>query len=191
MRKSRPLLSLLLAGVLTQPATACECLWQGAFIDVLAHADLVVSGRVTMRKGNAVDLDVDDVLRGQEFRDRVRIWGNPHPAGPGSPPDSTPRMSGDNGVTGLPEPGYDPAFDADCRVDVADIDPGSQWVMALRRIERLPSSGFNPATPNISYGRVDDYALSRCGVYWLRRDASFVSGNLLKAPRWQLSLIHI
>ncbi len=39
-------------------------------------------------------------------------------------------------------------------------------------------------TPNVSYGRVGDYSLSSCGGYWLSNSEGWVSGNLVKAPRW-------
>lgn len=72
-----------------------------------------------------------------------------------------------------------------CRADVTDFPPGSHWVMALQRIDEVPEGGFNPATPNISYGRRGDYSLSRCGVYWLQQTNDLVSGNIAEAGRWQ------
>jgi hypothetical protein len=45
--------------------------------------------------------------------------------------------------------------------------------------------GFNPATPNVSYGRIGDYSLSSCGGYWLSRHGDTVTGNLVNAPRWE------
>lgn len=71
-----------------------------------------------------------------------------------------------------------------CRPEVETFPIGSQWLMALHRIDELVPGGFNPNTPNISYGRVGDYELSVCGGYWLSRAGDWVSGNLVDAPRW-------
>jgi hypothetical protein len=71
-----------------------------------------------------------------------------------------------------------------CRPEPALFPVGSQWVMALHEIEQDVPGGFNPNTPNVSYGRVGDYSLSSCGGYWLSQSGDWVSGNLVKAPRW-------
>ena len=59
--------------------------------------------------------------------------------------------------------------------------------MALSRIAEDVPDGFNPNTPNLSYGRIGDYSLSSCGGYWLSRSADWVTGNLVGAPRWERS----
>jgi hypothetical protein len=74
-----------------------------------------------------------------------------------------------------------------CRAEVGTFDLDSQWVMALHRIDELVPGGFNPSTPNISYGRVGDYSLSRCGGYWLSQAENLVSGNLTAGPRWEMN----
>jgi hypothetical protein len=71
-----------------------------------------------------------------------------------------------------------------CRPDVSLFPRDSQWVMALHRIEDQIPGGFNPGTPNVSYGRKGDYSLSICGGYWLQRNEQWVTGNLVNAPRW-------
>jgi hypothetical protein len=71
-----------------------------------------------------------------------------------------------------------------CRPEVELFPPGSQWVMALERITDDVPGGFNPHTPNVSYGRPGDYSLSSCGGYWLSRSGDWVTGNLVGAPRW-------
>ena len=71
-----------------------------------------------------------------------------------------------------------------CRPDASLFPQGSQWIMALHRIEDEVPGGFNPGTPNVSYGRKGDYSLSSCGGYWLQRNEQWVSGNLVNAPRW-------
>ena len=71
-----------------------------------------------------------------------------------------------------------------CRPEASLFTADSQWVMALHRIEKEVAGGFNPNTPSISYGRVGDYSLSSCGGYWLSNNEGWLSGNLVKAPRW-------
>jgi hypothetical protein len=71
-----------------------------------------------------------------------------------------------------------------CRPEPALFPADSRWVMALHRIDSVSPGGFNPSTPNISFGRPGDYALSSCGGYWLSLTENWVSGNLINAPRW-------
>jgi hypothetical protein len=71
-----------------------------------------------------------------------------------------------------------------CRPEPELFPAGSDWVMALFRIKEDVPGGFNPHTPNVSYGRVGDYRLSSCGGYWLNRSGDWVTGNLVQAPRW-------
>lgn len=72
-----------------------------------------------------------------------------------------------------------------CRPEPQLFPVGSEWVMALQRISEDVPGGFNPHTPNISYGRIGDYILSSCGGYWLRLSGNWVTGNLVNAPRWE------
>jgi hypothetical protein len=129
----------------------CECTWRGSFADIQANTSLVVSGTVLSGKGNSIDFQLDQLLRGEESLPTVRVW----------------LKTGDY-----------------CRPEPEVFPPDSQWVMALNRIEREIPGGFNPNTPNISYGRVGDYILSSCGGYWLSNNEGWVTGNLVKAPRW-------
>jgi hypothetical protein len=71
-----------------------------------------------------------------------------------------------------------------CRPEPQGFPPGGQWVMALHRIEEDVPGGFDPNTPNFSYGRIGDYVLSSCGGYWLKLSDNWVTGNLVDAPRW-------
>ncbi len=129
----------------------CECLWEGSFSEVQASTNLVISGTVLRGKGNSLDLGVNQLLRGVEPAQEIRVW----------------LKTGDY-----------------CRPEPELFPLNSQWVMALHRIEELIPDGFNPNTPNISYGRVGDYSLSSCGGYWLNQTENLVSGNLINAPRW-------
>ena len=140
---------LLLASAAT--SADCECLWEGSFSEVQAGTQLVVSGTVVATKGNSIDLEVHQLLRGKEALRKIRIW----------------LQTGDY-----------------CRPETGLFPARSQWVMALHRIEEAIPGGFNPNTPNFSYGRVGDYSLSSCGGYWLSQSEDLVSGNLIDAPRW-------
>lgn len=72
-----------------------------------------------------------------------------------------------------------------CRPDIENFPEGSRWILALDKIEAIPEGGFNPSTPNISYGRVDDYSLSSCGGYWLAVRGQRATGNLIPGmPRF-------
>jgi hypothetical protein len=71
-----------------------------------------------------------------------------------------------------------------CRPEAELFPVGTEWVMALHKINEDVPGRFNPSTPNISYGRIGDYRLSSCGGYWLSQSDDRVSGNLVNAPRW-------
>ncbi|MEM9257213.1 MAG: delta-aminolevulinic acid dehydratase [Pseudomonadota bacterium] len=71
-----------------------------------------------------------------------------------------------------------------CRPEPDNFPVGSQWVMALSLINKEVPGGFNPHTPNVSYGRLGDYSLSSCGGYWLKLQDGRVSGNLVEGARW-------
>ena len=66
-----------------------------------------------------------------------------------------------------------------CRPPVEDFPEGSRWIMALSQIREVPEDGFNPSTPNQSFGRQLDYVLSSCGGYWLRVNGNTAIGNLV------------
>ena len=148
--------ALLLTALLVSPGLAaeCDCLWQGPFTEVQAQTELVIAGRVAAASGNSIDVDITRTLRGEVFRDRIRVWLD----------------TGDL-----------------CRAKPGQFPLESTWVMALDYIEELPPGGFNPHTPNVSYGRVGDYSLSRCGGYWLKQSENLVSGNLTGGPRWEMN----
>lgn len=72
-----------------------------------------------------------------------------------------------------------------CHPSAETFSPGSEWVLALDQIQSVPEDGFNPSTPNQSYGRRLDYQLSACGGYWLKVRGETVIGNLVPGtPRW-------
>jgi hypothetical protein len=72
-----------------------------------------------------------------------------------------------------------------CRPSIENFSVDSQWLLAAYRINETPDDGFDPNTPNISFGREQDYFLSNCGAYWLSLNNGYVSGNLINGQRWQ------
>ena len=72
-----------------------------------------------------------------------------------------------------------------CRPSAEAFPEGSRWIMALAQIREIPEDGFDPSTPNQSYGRLYDYALSSCGGYWLQVNGNTAVGNLVPGmPRF-------
>ncbi len=65
-----------------------------------------------------------------------------------------------------------------CRPEVDQFPAKSRWIMALKKIKLMQEGGFNPFTPNVSFGRVGDFTLSSCGGYWLKVNGQRATGNL-------------
>jgi hypothetical protein len=73
----------------------------------------------------------------------------------------------------------------DCRAEVESFATQTRWVFALDQIEEIPAGGFDPSTPNLSYGRVNDYSLPKCGAYWLKAEGNKVRGNITSIFDWE------
>ncbi len=71
-----------------------------------------------------------------------------------------------------------------CRAEVDQFDLNEEWIFALTKIDEVPDDGFNPMTPNLSFGRVGDYALPGCGGYFLKVHEGWVSGPIIDTTRW-------
>ena len=52
----------------------CECIWGGPFTAVQAETDLVVAATVIAGRGNSIDLKVEQLMRGEEFQEHIRVW---------------------------------------------------------------------------------------------------------------------
>lgn len=83
-----------------------------------------------------------------------------------------------------------------CRPDTSEFEAGERYILALKKITEIPNDGFNPSTPNVSYGRIGDYELSSCGGYWLTVKGLRASGNLVPGmPRYahnpKMSPVHV
>ncbi len=113
-------------------SAACDCQWNGPFTWLTDDAGAIILGKVVSHKGNSLDLQVEQVLKGKEYRETIRIWGQQK---------------------------------QDCRANLAQFTSGTRWIFLLDPITEIPLGGFNPETPNISYGRLQDYGLQRCGAY--------------------------
>ena len=74
--------------------------------------------------------------------------------------------------------------DSLCRAELENFADGSEWLLVLDPITQVPDKGFNPNTPNISFGRVGDFSLKRCGVYWLEHQNGYLRGNVDDDKRW-------
>jgi len=143
--------------VFAAPPDTCQCIWQGSFNRVIAKADLIVSGKIIARKGNSMDLTIDRTLL-----DR---------ASNGKEFNEDIRVWGFDGQQ--------------CRPEVKEFPLESHWLFALKKIITDSPDRFNPNTPNIGFGRINDYYLSMCGAYWLQVHENFVTGNLLNGQRWE------
>lgn len=139
-----------------QPPAHCQCLWQGPFSQVLEQADAVVIAKVIAASGNSFDIKIEDRLSTPTavMPDYIDSF----------------RVWGNNGKL--------------CRPDTTDFVPGTRWAFALNKIDSVPEGGFDPATPNISYGREGDFYLSQCGSFWLRVQGEVLLGNLVSDRRW-------
>ncbi|WP_101759164.1 hypothetical protein [Oceanicoccus sp. KOV_DT_Chl] len=137
----------------------CDCLWQGSFSKAYNHADLIVSGTVVASKGNSADFFIDQTLFDRGISNKEFL--------------SVIRFWGNTNNNKL------------CRPEISVFPTNTQWVLALKKIAELPEDGFNPNTPNISYGRINDYYISSCGAYWLKLEEGMVTGNLVKGRRWE------
>ena len=77
MRQRVPLLLVLLALALRPaPASACSCVYGGPFSQVAPQADLVVAAEVIAHHANSMQVEVVQVLKGEETRKRLTVWGD-------------------------------------------------------------------------------------------------------------------
>lgn len=152
---------LLLLPVLVnaQPSKSCQCLWQGSFSTIVKRSDFIASGEVITTKGNSIDFKIARTM----VDNKINF----------SEFNEVIRIWGDDGKQ--------------CRPNITEFPVGSQWIVALTKITANIPDGFNPNTPNISYGRINDYYLSKCGAYWLRLQEGYVVGNLVNGRRWEWS----
>jgi len=60
-----------------QLAGACDAIWVGPFTEVQSYAGLVVMGKVVGHESHGIDFKISEVLRGDENRQVIRVWGDP------------------------------------------------------------------------------------------------------------------
>lgn len=75
----------------------------------------------------------------------------------------------------------------ECRPSKDVFISHKHWVVALKKINSVPDDGFNPNTPNSSYGLTGDYEVSSCGAFWLKSNENIAKGNLLGGKRFQFT----
>jgi hypothetical protein len=66
----------LLVAFVPSPGEACSCLWAGPFLSVAPRVESIVRARVVGYSGNAMDVEVLEVLKGAERPGRMRIRGD-------------------------------------------------------------------------------------------------------------------
>lgn len=129
----------LLAALLLQPgrADACSCVYGGPFSKVGPQGDLVVVADVVSHYSNSMQVDVVQVLKGEEGRRRLTVWG-------------------DNGMQCRPYVSY---FPEKTRWVISMFrHPDEEAGKDLRNLrDPLPESDAKPPY----------YVLSACGGYWL------------------------
>ena len=152
LQKLTTLLAFAAFSLLPSQTLACSCIWQGAFAEAQANADLVVNGEVVSHQGNSFDFAVSKVMRGESYRETLRVWTN-------------------DGKT--------------CRPDIKYFPVNQRFVLAIDYIKEVPPGGFNPFTPNKSFGRAGDYQIKNCGVFWIKEENGYLVGNLADGPRWE------
>jgi hypothetical protein len=57
-------------------ALACRCIWAGPFTKVALATDLVVLADVRSYERHGMDVAVIEVLKGEEVRRTIRVWGD-------------------------------------------------------------------------------------------------------------------
>ena len=139
-------LVLLVAG--TGPAAACTCFFDGPFSKVASEGDLVVLGEVVSHHGNSMQLDVLQVLKGVEKRQRITVWG-------------------DNGMQCRP---YLSQFPDKTKwvLSVYQLPEKAAQDDLARLREPLPESAAGSPF----------YGLSGCGIYWLQVDGEDAHGQI-------------
>ena len=71
-----PLVVLLVTLSLPSLAIGCSCAWGGPFSKVALGKELIVLGEVRSHHKNSMEVEVLEVLKGNEERKRIRIWGD-------------------------------------------------------------------------------------------------------------------
>ncbi len=118
-------------------ALACTCSWTGPFLTVAPRAQLIVRAKVIAHtdRSRGVDRAMDvEVLEVIKGLSRARRL----------------HIWGDNG--------------AQCRPYVSGFVPGTEWILAVSRVNGGLEQG--------------DYAINGCGEYWAKVENGIVAGRL-------------
>lgn len=74
--RSSLFLALLSLALLPAPTLACTCAYGGPFSKVAPKTDLVIVGDVVSHHENSMQVEVVQVLKGDETRKRLTVWGD-------------------------------------------------------------------------------------------------------------------
>lgn len=74
--KSVPIVVLLVIFTLPTLAIGCSCMWGGPLTKVALGKELIVLGEVRSHHKNSMEVKVIEVLKGNEERKAIRIWGD-------------------------------------------------------------------------------------------------------------------
>lgn len=147
--RALPVLLVLLALVLgPAPSLACSCPSGGPFTEVAPEADLILVGEVLRYHENSMQVDVVQVLKGDETRKRITVWG-------------------DNGMQCRP---YVDRFPVKTRWVFALFRHEEQWAKEDLDNLQKPLPEWD--------GKAPFYMISVCGAYWLEVQGEKVRGEI-------------
>lgn len=113
---------------------ACQCIWQGSFNKAYQNADLIVSGKILEHKGNAADFEINQIHKGKEFLEVIRLWGDTgNLCRPNiySFPKNTEWVLALNKIISIPTDGFNPSTPSFSYGRVNDYEPsncGAYWL---------------------------------------------------------------
>lgn len=147
------ILALLVLAFGPEPTLACSCISEGPFSKVAPKAHLIVVGEVVSHHGNSMQVEVVQVLKGDETRKRLTVWG-------------------DNGMQCRP---YVDQFPAKTRWVLAVFrHEGRGAEEDLKNLrEPLPPWAAKPPF----------YMMSVCGAYWLEVKGEDAHGQIDRESR--------
>ena len=172
------LLISAIIGLYAPTSSACECLWEGSFVEVAPESDLVVLDSVAGKKGNAIDVEVDVTLAGHDWESFPRVWLK---TGVYCRPEADQFSEGQRLIlalkklTELPDDGFNPSTPSVSYGRVGDYELsscGGYWLT----VEGLRASGnLVPGMPRYSHEPKMSPVLVGHVIAYLKGAASLMS----------------